>query len=87
MGDAMAISFEPLTSAQHGWNDGLHWLNEVKNWSERYGKANLRPNESNKKLAEGHLDLLFLNLPKCMKFAGRQLVGILLGERLREAMM
>lgn len=87
MGDAMAISFQGLPSCKAGWTDGRHWLREVEEWSERYARVNMMPDGSNHKLADSHLDLLFLNVPKCMKIAGKQLVGVLVGERLRKAMM
>jgi hypothetical protein len=87
MGDAMMISFEDLPSSKTGWTDGLHWLEEVRTWSGMYEAQNMIPAITNQKLAESHLDVLFLNAPKWLNEFGKRVVSTLVGERLRQAMM
>ena len=87
IGDAMGISFEPLPSFGAGWKDGLHWLNEVQTWSEQYERRHMIPSKTNQRLAKAHLDVIFINVPRPFLITATRFVGVLLGERLRHAMM
>ena len=87
IGDKMEISFSPLPSFADGWSDGLHWLNEVREWSEQYERAHMLPAKTNQKLALAHLDVIFLNLPERARILGQYLVSALVGERVQKAMM
>ena len=83
----MQIGFPPLPSHKQGWSDGNHWLREVQEWSEHYEAENMVPAKTNNKLAFAHLDILFLNLPKGLNVMGKYVVSVIMGERLRKAMM
>jgi hypothetical protein len=87
MGDAMHIAYTALPSAKTGWTDGLHWLDEIRAWSENYEAANMKPADTNKQLAEAHLDLLLFNLPPRLNTIAKTFVAVLIGPRLQEAMM
>ena len=87
MGDAMLISYQVLPSYKKGWTDGLHWLEEIREWSLKYELANMVPAHTNKRLADAHLNVLFLNMSPKLASVGRSAVAVLLGERLRKAMM
>ena len=87
MGDAMEIDMSELPSSKSGWQDGLHWLEEIETWSVAYEKQNMVPNEKNAKLANAHLDVIFFNLPIFMRAMAKVLVSVVVGERLRKAMM
>lgn len=87
MGDAMEISFEELPSHGTGWKDGLHWLEEVKEWSLEYEERHMLPAQTNHDLADKHLNLIFLNVPKRLNVVGKKVVSVLVGERLQKAMM
>lgn len=87
MGDAMMISFMELPSSKVGWTDGLHWLEEIKEWSLKYEEVNMVPALTNRQLANSHLDVLFMNMPSSISIIGKKTVGVLLGGRLRRAMM
>ena len=86
MGDAMKISFAPLPSAGQGWGDGLHWLEEIETWSVGYEEKHMTYARANETLANGHLELLFLNVPKSLKSTAKQVVAALVGQRLQQAM-
>ena len=86
MGDAMMIPYTDLPSSETGWQDGLHWLEEIKQWSLTYEEVYMVPAITNKQLAESHMDVLFLNLSKTYTNIGKRFVTVLLGERLRKAM-
>ena len=87
MGDAMLISYQDLPSFKNGWIDGLHWLEEMRHWSLGYEQAHMIPADTNHRLADAHLDVLLLNLPPKLVFVGKNVVSVLLEERLRKAMM
>ncbi len=87
MGDAMEVSWKELQSHEKGWRDGLHWLEEVKEWSDKYEETHMIPAKSNHQLADAHLDVLFINVPARLKLVGKKIVSVLLGERLSKAMM
>lgn len=87
MGDAMMISFLELPSFSTGWQDGLHWLDEIREWSLRYEENHMVPAATNSQLATAHLDVLFTNMPDGVAKMGKNIVTVLLGERLRRAFM
>ncbi len=87
MGDAMEVSFEELPSHETGWKDGLHWLEEVKEWSLKYEHRYMVPARTNHQLADKHLDVIFLNVPKRFRVIGKKVVSVLVGDRLQKAMM
>lgn len=87
MGDAMVIPYTDLPSSKTGWQDGLHWLEEIREWSLTYEDSHMIPAITNKQLAESHLDVLFFNLSETYINIGKRFVTVLLGERLRKAMM
>ncbi|KAI9668616.1 MAG: hypothetical protein M1831_001055 [Alyxoria varia] len=87
VGDAMGISFERLPSSHCGWWDGMHWLEEARVWSEAYEKAETVPNELNRKLAAAYLNVLHVNVPKFLVPVVREVVSVLFGARLQQAVM
>ena len=87
MGDAMEISFTKLPSFAKGWKDGLHWLDEVRTWSDRYEEAHMVPANTNRKLTDSQFDYILPNLPATYKDRCKQLAVALLGDRLRRSVM
>lgn len=87
VGDAMLIPYLELPSCMVGWQDGLHWLDEIREWSLRYEKTHMVPAKTNNQLATSHLNVLFGNLPKSIAEIGKKSVAVLLGGRLRRALM
>jgi len=86
MGDAMLIPYDVLPSSKSGWEDGLHWLEEVEAWSTRYEEENMVYADTNSQLANAHLEVIFLSLPPRLMYVGRRVISVILGERLRRAM-
>ncbi|KAL8771158.1 MAG: hypothetical protein Q9209_003329 [Squamulea sp. 1 TL-2023] len=87
IGDAMGISYQKLKSAQEGWDDALHWLDELSEWSEQYEKENMIPHVTNKKTAEQTVAILLWGIPRALKPFGERVVSVLMDDRLRAAMM
>ncbi|KAJ5113213.1 hypothetical protein N7456_001747 [Penicillium angulare] len=87
LGEAMDIPYEVLPSAKSGWEDGLHWLEELEIWSKAYDFENTVPDENNRVLAFATLDIGLTNVPSIFRGVAMQLMAALLGKRLRRAMM
>jgi hypothetical protein len=86
IGDAMGIKYEGRLS-KHEWIDGLEFYEDIKAWAEKYEEKHMVPAMSNKKTADQLVPLLFFYVPGVLKGAARNMVGVLMGDRLREAMM
>ena len=87
LGDAMEISYEPLSSSAKGWQDGLHWLSDIKQWSDEYEATHMVPSETNRKLADSLLDSLLPRRPAGFRELYMKIVAVLQGNRLRQSMM
>ena len=83
----MGISYADLSSYKSGWTDGMHWLADVENWCEAYEAKTMVPHYNNKKTAEETTAILLYLVPKPLKQAGRNVVSVLMSDRLRKAMM
>lgn len=87
LGDALDISYEKLPSGKKGFQDGIHWLEEIGAWSHDYELQKMKPHPRNREIADKTIDVLVYNLPRFMKPLGIYLVSFLMDERLRNAMM
>ena len=87
MGDAMDISYKGLSSSAEGWEDGLHWLEEVKSWSEDYEDHRMKPAATNMQLADTELGVICVNVPSRLLGICKRFLSVLLGDKLRKAMM
>ena len=83
----MEISYDKLPSAGTGWCDGLQWLNEIKSWSKTFEQLRMVPAVTNKQLADSHINILCINVPTSFLEPCKKVVSVILGERLRKAMM
>lgn len=87
MGDAMMISFDELPSQKSGWKDGLHWLEEVRDWSLAYETSHMIPAVTNKQLADSTMDILLWYMPTRFMVTARAVASLLMDDRQRKAMM
>ncbi|KAI9722357.1 MAG: hypothetical protein M1812_001829 [Candelaria pacifica] len=87
IGNEMSIDYSELRSAQHGWRDGLHWLEDVHEWSQAYEERCMVPDVNNRQTADETTKLLLYLVPYRFRGAGKHAVSVLLNDRLREAMM
>jgi len=86
IGDAMGIEYEGRLSKRE-WIDGLEFYEDIKAWAENYEEKYMVPAISNQKTADQLVPLLLFYVPGVLKGAARNMVGVLMGDRLREAMM
>ena len=87
MGDAMGIPYTKLPSSAKGWQDGLHWIEELREWGDAYEEAHMVPAKTNKQLADSQLDVLFPDWPARYRDPCKMILTVLIGDRLRCSMM
>ena len=88
LGEAMGISYEKLPSKERkGFQDGLQWLQEVADWSKEYEEQNMRPEQSNKVVADQTMEVVVYGMPGFLRPAGWSFASFVMDERLRRAMM
>lgn len=85
MGDAMGIKYEGYL-ARSEWTDGLEFVHDVSTWATGYENAHMVPAASNKKTSDELVPLILFYVPKALQPAGANLVGVLMGDMLRNAM-
>jgi hypothetical protein len=82
----MEISYSDLESFPK-WRDGLHWWEEMENWSRAYEVKCMVPHATNQETGVQTTELLLYDVPQIMRPAGRLAVSALMEDRLRTAMM
>lgn len=87
MGDAMDISYEDLPSYKDGWNNGAHWLGELSDWGAQYEKAHMVPAQTNRQCGDSFLQSILPGFAPIYQDTLKEVASVLLGERLRNAMM
>lgn len=87
LGDGLGISFDDLPSGKTGFRDGLHFLEELTEWSHKYEEEHMKPSAANKEVADKTMDVLVYALPKPLKPVGVKFASCVMDERLRTAMM
>ncbi|KAK3634242.1 hypothetical protein LTR56_015449 [Elasticomyces elasticus] len=87
LGEAMDIPYTALRSNDSGWANGLHFLDELEEWSLGYEVGNMVSAETNKAVAKHTVDIALFNIPKALHALSFDLVSCLLEPRLRTAIM
>ncbi|PYI04552.1 67 kDa myosin-cross-reactive antigen family protein [Aspergillus sclerotiicarbonarius CBS 121057] len=87
LGDALGISYHALPSGKTGFRDGLHFLEEIREWSARYEMANMRPDQNNRLVADKTMDVIVYGFPAWVRGITVGLATCVMDDRLREAMM
>ncbi|ERF70619.1 hypothetical protein EPUS_02485 [Endocarpon pusillum Z07020] len=81
MGDAMLIDYGNLPSAERGFRDGIHWLEEIWQWAEEYEIKHMVPNEKNHQTANETTALLLITIPDALKPMGKHAVSAMMDDR------
>lgn len=69
------------------WKDGLHFLFELREWSDEYERTCMRAHEYNHRAAVETESILLYGIPKVFQTLGRQALSAVMDERLRSALM
>lgn len=86
IGDAMEITYSGYLK-RDSWKDGIEFYEDIKEWAEQYETEHMVPAATNKKTADELVPLLLFYIPGFLHPLSRQAVGVLMGGRLRHAMM
>ena len=88
-GDALKVPYTELPSYKTPgrWENGLQWLNELKEWSRVYEEAHMVPAISNQQLADSTLEILLWKTTNRLRSVGRNIAATILDDRLRASMM
>jgi len=86
IGDAMGIQYEGFLSKSQ-WRDGLEFCEDITAWADGYEAKYMVPEETNKKVADCLIPMLLFYVPRSAEGAARNIVGYLMGDRLRKSMM
>ena len=87
LGDALGIRYDLLPSGKIGFQDGLHFLEELREWSAKYEMDYMRPDASNRLVADKTMDVVVYGFPDWVRGLGVGLATCVMDDRLREAMM
>ncbi|MCJ1405075.1 hypothetical protein MMC11_008301 [Xylographa trunciseda] len=87
IGDAMLLDYGSVDRSESGWSDGLHWLDDIRSWSQAYEERNMVSDPDNKKVADETVVLLLWLVPGYFKRFGQRVVCALIDDRLRKAIM
>jgi len=85
-GEDLEIPFDPLPSAKVGWRDGVHFVQELSDWTVQYEKEVCRPNEPSDKYVRAYVDSLFNKMGKGVTVVARKVLGSNLDNVMRESL-
>ncbi|KAK9371924.1 uncharacterized protein V1513DRAFT_453982 [Lipomyces chichibuensis] len=86
IGDAMGIKYSGRLSDTE-WTDGLQFYEDIRAWARDYEEKYMIPAKSNQQTADQLVPLLLFYVPKCLQVTASNLVGVLMGDHLRKAMI
>ncbi|KAL5441337.1 hypothetical protein PMIN06_009389 [Paraphaeosphaeria minitans] len=86
LGQDLEIPFIPLQSSQIGWRDGLHFVNELVQWTQAYEKEVAKPTATGDQYVRVYVDSAGMKLGKCVTALLRQIVGSDLDATMRESL-
>ncbi|KAF2141144.1 uncharacterized protein K452DRAFT_327340 [Aplosporella prunicola CBS 121167] len=86
LGEDMGIPFTPLPSCQTGWDDGLHFAMELRDWTLQYEKEVAKPVATNDQYVRVYVDSVTAALPKPFTTLLRKVLGYELDDTMRSSL-
>ncbi|OAQ59526.1 myosin-cross-reactive antigen family protein [Pochonia chlamydosporia 170] len=86
IGDAMNIKYSGHLK-RHTWKDGIEFYEDIADWAMQYELEHMVPAATNKQTATELFALLLFYVPRFLVPFSHQIIGVLMGERLRRSMM
>ncbi|KAF4555139.1 Hypothetical protein D9617_3g022110 [Elsinoe fawcettii] len=83
----VSVEGEKAGKEGQGWTDGLEWLEALTRWSVAYEEQHMLPAESNRKVADGTVQILLTNVPGPLKGMAEEGIRVMMEPRLRRSMM
>ena len=85
IGEAMEIPYGALEGYEKG-DDGLTWFKAIERWSLAYEREKAVPDEKNRKVALGTVDILLANIPLVARPFLTGVISAVIDGRTRTAM-
>ncbi|KAL7624942.1 hypothetical protein AAE478_004156 [Parahypoxylon ruwenzoriense] len=86
LGEDMGIPFTPLSSFSTGWTNGMHFAQELYDWTIFYEKMVAEPRPSNDAYVRVYVDSGTKSLPKAVTLLTRKLVASELDSTMRKSL-
>ncbi|EKG16658.1 hypothetical protein MPH_06112 [Macrophomina phaseolina MS6] len=86
LGEDMGIPYTALPSSRTGWDDGLHFAEELKDWTEQYEEAVARPVPTNDQYVRVYVDSATSAMPKAVGILLRKTLGFELNDTMRTSL-
>ncbi|KAK3938951.1 hypothetical protein QBC46DRAFT_155056 [Diplogelasinospora grovesii] len=86
LGEDMEIPYDPLPSCHEGWNDGLHFAQELRAWTVRYEEDVAKPTATNDQYVRVYVDSAVSSLPGFLRTTLRKTLGADLDDVMRESL-
>lgn len=86
LGEDMGIPFTALPSSREGWQDGVHFVQELADWTIRYEKEVAVPTPTNDQYVRVYVDSAVSSLPRPVCTFLRKLIGHELDDTMRTSL-
>lgn len=86
MGEAMEIPFNLLPSGKAGFIDGIHFAQELCDFTVEYEKTAVKPTQSTLSISRRLMDLETANYPSILKPVVERVIATRLDEHIRVSM-
>ncbi|KHN98023.1 uncharacterized protein MAM_04412 [Metarhizium album ARSEF 1941] len=86
IGNAMNIQYA-CHLRRDSWRDGIEFCEDITEWASQYESQHMVPAAASKRTATELFSLLLYHVPDLCKPFALQLIGVLMGDCLRKAMM
>lgn len=82
----MEIPFDSLPSSKEGWENGLHFLTELCDWTLHYEKEVAKPVATNDQYVRVYVDSALASIPGFARTAIRQMLADSLDDVMRTSL-
>lgn len=86
LGEDLEIPFTPLKSFQSGWQDGLHFVTDLIEWTKEYEKEVAKPTATGDQYVRVYVDSASKNMGKGVTALLRQVIGSDLDDTMRTSL-
>lgn len=86
LGQDLEIPFSPLKSAETGWRDAVHFLEELVDWTKKYEAEVAKPTEASDRYVRVYVDSAAMKMGKGITIFLRKVVGADLDDTMRTSL-
>ena len=86
LGEDMEIPFDVLPSSAEGWQNGVHFAEELEAWTHEYEKEVCEPTTTNDRYVRVYGDSAFRRMPAFVGKTVRKMLGDNLDDTMRKSL-